>query len=177
MKSYHNSYIFIKENAFENVVSKMAVILSQPCVNTISSYLSSCNITRLPLFTCMESLHVMMNKWECYNTDGVVQDFSNFSVSNGVLKSCAKLPIRCILWQSPQVYPWHLLYMCMYIFMYTSQLRIVHSVEEDNLSPFDWKIAGLCQSIENNNNKHVYRQSQVRKPISSEVKWAECLQV
>ena len=56
----------------------------------------------------------------------------------------------------------------------TSQLRILHSAEEDNLSPFDSKISCLCQSIKINNNKHVYRQSQLRKPIGSEVKWAEC---
>ena len=31
------------------------------------------------------------------------------------------------------------------------------------------------QSIEINNNKHVYRQSQVRKPIGNKVEWAECL--
>ena len=36
----------------------------------------------------------------------------------------------------------------------TSQLRILHSAEEDNLSPFDSKIACLCQIIEIN-NKHV----------------------
>ena len=48
------------------------------------------------------------------------------------------------------------------------------STEEDNLSPFDSYIACLCQSIEIN-NKHVYRQSQVRKPTGSEVEWAECL--
>ena len=46
--------------------------------------------------------------------------------------------------------------------------------EEDNLSPLYSNIACLCQSIEINNNKHVYRQSQVRKPNGSEVKWAEC---
>ena len=51
--------------------------------------------------------------------------------------------------------------------------ELVHSAEEDNLSPLHSKIACLCQSIEIN-NKHVYRQSQVRKPIGSEVKWAEC---
>ena len=34
-------------------------------------------------------------------------------------------------------------------------LQILHSAEEDNLSPFDLKIACLCQSIEINNNKHV----------------------
>ena len=50
----------------------------------------------------------------------------------------------------------------------------LHSEEEDNLSPFDWKTITLCQSIKINNNKNVYCQSQVRKPISSEVKWAEC---
>ena len=33
-------------------------------------------------------------------------------------------------------------------------VRILHSAEEDNLSPFDSKFAWLCQSIEINNNKH-----------------------
>ena len=32
-----------------------------------------------------------------------------------------------------------------------------------------------CMCIEINNNKHVYRQSQVRKPTGSEVEWAEYL--
>ena len=32
----------------------------------------------------------------------------------------------------------------------------------------------LCQSIKIKSNKHIYRQSQVRKPVDSEVKWAEC---
>ena len=45
--------------------------------------------------------------------------------------------------------------------------RILHSAEEDNLFPFYSNIAFLCQSIEINNNKHVYRQSQVRKPTGS----------
>ena len=38
----------------------------------------------------------------------------------------------------------------------TSQLRILHSAEEDNLFPFDSKIACLCQSIEIDTKKHVY---------------------
>ena len=46
--------------------------------------------------------------------------------------------------------------------------------KEHNLSPFDLNIACLCQSIEINNNKYVYRQSQVRKSTDSGVKWAEC---
>ena len=46
---------------------------------------------------------------------------------------------------------------------YFITLLFVHSAEEDNLSPFDQKIACLHQSIAIN-NKHVYRQSQVRKP-------------
>ena len=50
----------------------------------------------------------------------------------------------------------------------------LHSAEEDNLSPFDSNTACLCQSIEINNNKHVYRQSQVRKPTGNGVEWAEC---
>ena len=57
----------------------------------------------------------------------------------------------------------------------TLWVRILHSAEEDNLSPFDSKIACLCQSIEINNNKYVYRQSQVRMPNGSGVRWAECL--
>ena len=57
----------------------------------------------------------------------------------------------------------------------TFWVRILHSSEEDNLSPFDLKIACLCQSIEINNNKYVYRQSQVRMPNGSGVSWAECL--
>ena len=58
-----------------------------------------------------------------------------------------------------------------------TSFTIVYSTvysDEDNLSPFDSNIACLCQSIEID-NKHVYRQSQVRKPTGSEVEWAECL--
>ena len=55
----------------------------------------------------------------------------------------------------------------------TSQVRILHSAEEGSLSPFVSKITSLCQSIKINNNKYVYHQSQVRKPIGSEVRWAE----
>ena len=54
------------------------------------------------------------------------------------------------------------------------RVQILHSAEEDNLSPFDLNIACLCQSIEINNNKYVYRQSQVRKSTDSGAKWAEC---
>ena len=56
-------------------------------------------------------------------------------------------------------------------------VRILHPTEEDNLSPFDSEITCLCQSIEINNNikkKHVYHQSQVRKPTGSGVEWAAC---
>ena len=42
------------------------------------------------------------------------------------------------------------------------------------VSFLDLNIACLCQSIEINNNKYVYRQSQVRKSTDSGVKWAEC---
>ena len=55
-----------------------------------------------------------------------------------------------------------------------SRVQILLSAEEHNLSPFDLDIACLCQSIEINNNKYVYRQSQVRKSTGSGVKWAEC---
>ena len=54
-------------------------------------------------------------------------------------------------------------------------VRILPSAEEDNLYPFDSKIACLCQSIEFNDNKYVYRQSQVRMQNGCGVKWAECL--
>ena len=54
------------------------------------------------------------------------------------------------------------------------RVQILHSAEEHNLSPFDLNIACLCQSMEINNNKYVYRQSQVRKSTDSGVKWDEC---
>ena len=54
------------------------------------------------------------------------------------------------------------------------RVQILHSAEEHNLSPFDLNIACLCQSIEINNNKYIYRQIQVRKSTDSGVKWAEC---
>ena len=54
------------------------------------------------------------------------------------------------------------------------RVQILHSAEEHNLSPFDLYNSCLCQSIEINNNKYVYRQSQVRKSTDSGVKWAEC---
>ena len=55
-----------------------------------------------------------------------------------------------------------------------SRVQILLSAEEHNLSPFDLNIACLCQSIEINNNKYEYRQSQVRKSTDSGVRWAEC---
>ena len=55
-----------------------------------------------------------------------------------------------------------------------SRVQILHSAEEHNLSPFDLNIACLCQIIGINNNKYVYRQSQVRKSTDSGFKWAEC---
>ena len=54
-------------------------------------------------------------------------------------------------------------------------VRILYSTEEDNLSPLDSKIACMSQSIHINNNKHVHRESQVRKSSSNGVHWAECL--
>ena len=107
--------------------------------------------------------------------------------------------LRYLMRASPNAYWVHCcvcwigyLFVCMYVCMYVAQsvcqrafsllaiwclrprVQILHSAEEDNLSPFDLNIACLYQSIEINNNKHVYRQSQVRKPTGSEVKWAEC---
>ena len=54
------------------------------------------------------------------------------------------------------------------------RVQILHSAEEHKLSPFDLNITCLCQSIEINNNKYVYGQTQVRKSTDSGVKWAEC---
>ena len=53
-------------------------------------------------------------------------------------------------------------------------IQILHLAEEHNLSPIHLNIACLCQIIKINNNKHVYRQSQVQKSTDSGVKWAEC---
>ena len=55
-----------------------------------------------------------------------------------------------------------------------TRVQILHSAEEHNLSPFDLNIACLCQSIEINNKKYVYRQREVQKSTGSVVKWAEC---
>ena len=55
----------------------------------------------------------------------------------------------------------------------TPWVRILHSAEENKMSPFDSTIACLCQSIEINNNKHVYRQIQVRMPNGSGVERTE----
>ena len=54
------------------------------------------------------------------------------------------------------------------------RVQILPSAEEHNLSLFDLNIACLCQSIEINNNKYVYRQSQVRISTDIGAKWAEC---
>ena len=43
-----------------------------------------------------------------------------------------------------------------------------------NIFVVELNIACLCQSIEINNNKYVYCQSQVRKSTDSGAKWAEC---
>ena len=45
---------------------------------------------------------------------------------------------------------------------------------EDNSSPVYSKITCLCQSIEINNKKYVYRQTQVRKSTGSGVEWSVC---
>ena len=55
-----------------------------------------------------------------------------------------------------------------------SQLRILHLTEED-VFPFQSENRlPLHDHKKNNNSKHVYRQSQMRKPTGCEVKWAEC---
>ena len=77
-------------------------------------------------------------------------------------------------WWCPD-FLWHILHVwCLIWCLRPWLVRILLSAEEDNLSHFDSNIACLCQSIEFNNNKHVYRQSQVRMPNGCGVKWAEC---
>ena len=58
------------------------------------------------------------------------------------------------------------MYVCMYVWMDGWMYAWMDGwmEVEDKLSPFDSNIACLCQSIEINNNKYVYRQCQVRIP-------------
>ena len=49
------------------------------------------------------------------------------------------------------------------------QVRILHSAEEDNLSPFNSNIACLCQSIGINNNKYVYVYVYVNVDVDEDV--------
>ena len=46
-------------------------------------------------------------------------------------------------------------------------VRILHSAEDNNLSPFDSKIACLCHSTEINNNKNMYFQNDTGDRIAS----------
>ena len=91
------------------------------------------------------------------------------------------LVIHQTAYSSYVVIPSHIIYTIQIAFSLLANrcrrlwVRILHSAEEDNLYPFDSNITCLCQSIQINNNKYVYRQSQVRKPTGSEVEWAECL--
>ena len=54
-------------------------------------------------------------------------------------------------------------------------MSVVHEAQFIWTGDFDFLcvITFMYQSIEIN-NKHVYRQSQVRKPTGSGVEWAEC---
>ena len=54
-----------------------------------------------------------------------------------------------------------------------NRLPVLGANAKRQWGPFDLKVACLCQSIGINNNKHVYRQSQVRKPNCSGVDWAD----
>ena len=55
-----------------------------------------------------------------------------------------------------QTKPWTMCPWGLVTVMESNKLQILNSTEEDNLSPFHSKIACLCQSIEINNNKHVF---------------------
>ena len=67
------------------------------------------------------------------------------------------------------IYP--LLFQYQAIWCLRPWVRILHSAEVENLSPVNLKITCLCQNIEIQNNKHVYRQSQVHKSTRSAVEW------
>ena len=78
------------------------------------------------------------------------------------------------------------MYVCMYVCVYlgiqsagdlVSKTLVSNPAfsREAQLVPLDSKIACLCQSIGINNNKDIYRQSQVRKPTTSWVEWAGSL--
>ena len=63
----------------------------------------------------------------------------------------------------------------------TLWVQILHSAEEDNLSPFDLKIACLCQCIEIN-NKHAHVQTLFQHTLTFHIKqhknhpfWTEVL--
>ena len=47
-------------------------------------------------------------------------------------------------------------------------VRILHSAQEDNLSPFDSNTACLHQSIEINNNKHIYIKGFSERAVSNQ---------
>ena len=65
-------------------------------------------------------------------------------------------------------------------------VRILHSAEEDNLSPFDSNIVCLCQNIEINNNTHVcmyvwcmyacmHNFSSIKRTCWTAGSWRSCL--
>ena len=68
------------------------------------------------------------------------------------------LSLSLRLCEMPKILGLYMKYVC--IWVYTCALdfrvRILHSAEEDNLSPLDLNITCLCQSIEIKNNKHIY---------------------
>ena len=69
------------------------------------------------------------------------------------------------------VYVYVYVYMYVYVHVYVYVYMFSRGRQ---LVSFRFENRRLCQIIEINNNQHVYCQSQVRKPIGSEVKWAEC---
>ena len=139
------------------------------------------------MYLYLDTLHIFRN---CANATEDWSQLVHERKDNQILITCSKIfPWKSINSNRPQLS--RFIFIHHYVFnssvgllvviqsagelVYeTSQRRILYSAEEDNLSPLDSKIAYLCQSIEINNNKHAYYQSQVQKRIGSEVKWAEC---
>ena len=67
-----NSYIFIQENAFENLVCEMAAILSRPqCIKASWHLFKWCLDTKKATNPC--SMHGLNQRWQriltCYNTE------------------------------------------------------------------------------------------------------------
>ena len=75
------SFIFIQENAYENVVWKMAAILSRPqCVNRLHELLPDVFIISYTLELVVRLMDICMIMWQLYSTS--VKFINNIHVCN-----------------------------------------------------------------------------------------------